>query len=267
MADHSYNDGVVTTEATCKEDGVKTYTCTVCENTYTKTIEKHSNHTYNNGEVTTEPTTTTEGVKTYTCQVCGEKKIEKLPVVEQKPGEGETSKPKVPEKNTILTDAKTGEKYTVETTDVTNATVSYTNPKNKNITKVVIPSTVTIDGITYKVTSIAKNAFSGCKKLKNITIGKNVETIGDKAFYKCTALTKITIPAKVSKIGKSAFSGCKKLKNMTIKTTKLTSKKVGSNAFKGTPKNAKVKVPKKSLNSYKKFLYKKGLNKKATIKK
>ena len=90
--------------------------------------------------------------------------------------------------------------------------------------------------------------------------------IGDKAFYKCTALTKITIPSKVSKIGKSAFYGCKKLKDITIKTMKLTSKKVGSNAFKGTARNATVKVPKKSLIAYKKFLMKKGIHTKAKIK-
>lgn len=98
-------------------------------------------------------------------------------------------------------------------------------------------------------------------------LGKNVTSIGNKTFYKCAALKAITIPTNVNKIGKSAFEGCKKLKKITIKTRKLTSKKVGSKAFKGTPKNATVKVHKKSLKAYKKFLYKKGINKKAKIKK
>ena len=111
--------------------------------------------------------------------------------------------------------------------------------------------------------SVIEMEFS---KLKTLKIGAAVTTIGDKAFYKCTALTKVTIPSKVSKIGKSAFYGCKKLKDITIKTTKLTSKKVGSKAFKGTPKKAKVKVPKKSLKAYKKFLVKKGISKNAKIK-
>ena len=64
---------------------------------------------------------------------------------------------------------------------------------------------------------------------------------------------------------KNRFPTLKKLKKITIKTTKLKSKTVGKNAFKGTPKSAKVKVPAKSLGAYKKFLYKKGLNKKAKI--
>ena len=117
------------------------------------------------------------------------------------------------------------------------------------------------------ITTIGKNAFSSCSKLKTVTIEKNVSTISDKAFDKCTSLTQIVIPSKVKKIGKQAFYGCKKLKSITIKTTKLTSKSVGSRAFKGTPKNATVKVPKKQLKVYKKLLVSKGIHKKAKIKK
>ena len=126
------------------------------------------------------------------------------------------------------------------------------------LTKTSIPS---------KVTKIGSQAFNNCKRLKTVSIGKNVSAIGDKAFYKCTALTKITIPVKVSKIGKQAFSGCKKLKNITIKTKKLTSKKVGSNAFKGIYGKATIKVPKEKFKVYKKLLKAKGVSSKAKIKK
>lgn len=98
-------------------------------------------------------------------------------------------------------------------------------------------------------------------------MGKSVTAIGAKAFYKCKALTKITIPAKVKKIGRQAFYGCKKLKKIIIKTTKLTSKTVGSKAFKGIHPKATVKVPKKKLAAYKKLLKKKGVGSKAKIKK
>lgn len=184
--------------------------------------------------------------------------------------EPSTPEPTTPEpaaKGKTITDTKTNVKYVVTKSDKTNGTVAFSKPKNKKVKSVKVPDKVTIDGITYKVTSIQKNAFSGCTKMTSVTIGKNVTTIGDKAFYKCKALKSITIPSKVSKIGKSAFEGCGKLKTIKIKTTKLTSGKVGSKAFKGTPSNTKVTVPKSSLKSYKKFLYKKGLNKKATIKK
>ncbi|MCM1158522.1 MAG: leucine-rich repeat domain-containing protein [Bacteroidales bacterium] len=121
--------------------------------------------------------------------------------------------------------------------------------------------------IPANVTKIGKQAFSGCKKLATVTLGKNVTSIGDKAFYQCTALKKITIPAKVNKIGKQAFYGCKNLKTITIKTSKLTSKNVGSKAFKGISSKATIKVPKKKLASYKKLLKSKGAGSKVKIKK
>ncbi|MGN0155429.1 MAG: leucine-rich repeat domain-containing protein [Lachnospiraceae bacterium] len=157
--------------------------------------------------------------------------------------------------------------YKVTTSDLTKGTVAYVAPTNKNATTVSVPATATIDGITYKVTSIADNAFANNKKLTKVTIGSNVTTISDKAFYKCTALTKITIPSKVKKIGKQAFYGCKKLKSITIKTTKLTSKNVGSSAFKGIYAKATIKVPKSKLTSYKTLLKAKGVSSKAKIKK
>lgn len=41
-------------------------------------------HTWNDGEVTTEPTYTADGVKTYTCTVCNEKKTESVPKLSPK---------------------------------------------------------------------------------------------------------------------------------------------------------------------------------------
>ena len=110
-------------------------------------------------------------------------------------------------------------------------------------------STISASSLPSKLNVIGANAFYGCKKLTTVTIGKNVTKIGDKAFYKCTKLKKITIPSNVSSIGKQAFYGCGKLKTITIKTTKLTTKKVGSNAFKGIYSKATIKVPKKKLSA------------------
>ena len=78
-ADHIWNDGAVTTPATCKSTGEKTYTCTVCNATKTEKIAKSKTHKWDDGKVTTEPTVTSEGVKTYTCTVCGTTKTEAIP--------------------------------------------------------------------------------------------------------------------------------------------------------------------------------------------
>ena len=100
-----------------------------------------------------------------------------------------------------------------------------------------------------------------------MSLGSNITTIDDKAFYKCSKLTKITIPSKVTRIGKQAFAGCKKLKLVTIKSSKLKASKIGKNAFKGIKAKATIKVPEKRYREYKKMLKKKGIGDKATFKK
>jgi len=75
----------------------------------------------------------------------------------------------------------------------------------------------------------------------------------------------VTIGKNIKKISKNAFRDCKKLKSITIKTSKLTSSKVGANAFKGIYSKATIKVPKKKLSAYKNFLKKKGIGKKVKI--
>ena len=75
--EHSWNEGVITTEPTCKDKGVKTFTCTVCNETKTEEILAKG-HSWNEGEVTTKPTCKDKGVKTFTCTVCNETKTEAI---------------------------------------------------------------------------------------------------------------------------------------------------------------------------------------------
>lgn len=140
---------------------------------------------------------------------------------------------------------------------------AYAGTTDKKAAKLSIPNTVTISGVTYPVTSISAGAFQGCKKLKSVTIGKNVADIGARTFSKCTALTKIILPVKLRKIGKQAFSGCKQLKSITVRSKQL--KSVGKNAFQGIHAKAKIKVPKSKLKAYKKLLKKKGQGKQVKI--
>lgn len=179
---------------------------------------------------------------------------------------------------TQLSTAEAGASYQVVSEDEKQPTVVYTAPADKNVKKITVPATITVGGITYKVESVApdafkncrkltsvkisagvqkigKNAFSGCSKLSSVTIGKDVTEIGAGAFANCKALKKITIPAAVTKIGKKAFNKCKKLKTVTIKTKKL--KIVGGSAFKEIAKKAVIKLPKAKKAAYKKLLKKK----------
>ncbi|MCD8119820.1 MAG: C-type lectin domain-containing protein [Lachnospiraceae bacterium] len=68
---HTWDEGNVTIEPTCIEEGVMTYTCSVCGETKTEAIAA-TGHTWDEGVMTQESTTETEGVMTYICTVCGE---------------------------------------------------------------------------------------------------------------------------------------------------------------------------------------------------
>ena len=86
--------------------------------------------------------------------------------------------------------------------------LEYAGPIEKKASHTIY-STVKIKNITYKVTSIAANAFRGNKTVKKVKIGKTISKIGAKAFYKATNLEKVifkTTKLKAANIGKSAFS-------------------------------------------------------------
>lgn len=144
------------------------------------------------------------------------------------------SAPKTPAAGTVV--LVSNETYTVKS----GTEVEYKAPAAKNVKKLVIPASVTVNGVTYKVTTIAPNAFKNCKKLKEVTIG-----------------------AGVTSIGKNAFTGCKNVKKVIIKSKTLT--KIGKNAFKGINTTAKIKVPKNKLKAYTKLLKKAKVRKSVRI--
>ena len=293
---HSWNDGAITTEPTCTDEGVKTFTCNACGKTRTEAVaalghnyssdwtidtaaacetvgsKSHhctrcdskkditeipasGKHTWNNGVITKPATIAEEGVKTYTCTVCGVTRTEtiaKLPMPTVTPVPTATPTPAITSAPTVtptpsvsvgtkITDKKTGNIYKVTSSRSSSQTVAFIGNKVK--TSVTIPTTIKIKGATYKVTEISTNAFKNNRKLKKVVIGQNIVRIGKNAFY-----------------------GCKKLTSITIKSSRLTLKNIGKNAFKNTSPKATVKVPKKQKALYNQILKKRGLNKKAKVK-
>lgn len=133
-----------------------------------------------------------------------------------------------------------------DVTSTKDRTVVYKKPPVNSGSKVKIPATVKVTEngkkVTYKVTSIKKNAFKGNKKVKQIIVGKNIKTIG-----------------------KNAFKNCSKMKKMKMKIKSKSIKKVGKAAFKGISKKCIIQVPKSKKKVYTKMFRKAGLNKKAKI--
>ena len=294
--ENHWDDGKITTTPTCTKTGVKQYTCTICSETKTEEIaalghdyssdwtidtaaacetvgsKSHhctrcdskkdvteipasGKHTWNNGIITKPATIAEEGVKTYTCTVCGVTRTEtiaKLPMPTVTPVPTATPTPAITSAPTVtptpsvsvgtkITDKKTGNIYKVTSSRSSSQTVAFIGNKVK--TSVTIPTTIKIKGATYKVTEISTNAFKNNRKLKKVVIGQNIVRIGKNAFY-----------------------GCKKLTSITIKSSRLTLKNIGKNAFKNTSPKATVKVPKKQKALYNQILKKRGLNKKAKVK-
>ena len=92
---------------------------------------------------------------------------------------------------------------------------------SKKLTSLNIPATVKYNGMTFKVTSINKKALRKQTKLKSVTIGKNVKSIGANAFDGDKKLAKIKFSGTAIKsIGKNAFKGIKKNATFTVKKAK-----------------------------------------------
>ena len=116
---------------------------------------------------------------------------------------------------------------------------SWSDYSNEYSGKVVIPESVTYEGIDYKVTSIGNDAFF-LNTLTSITIPNSVTSIGDRAFCECSSLTSITIPNSVTTIGDVAFSGCKGLISVTIGNS-VTS--IGAWAFSECSSLTSITIP------------------------
>ena len=127
---------------------------------------------------------------------------------------------------------------------VKGKTVAFTKAKNSK--SVVVPASIKIDGAAYKVTQINASAFKA-KKIRNVTIGKNVKVIKKNAF-KGSKATKLILKTKLLK--KTKVKGC--LKSSKIKTVQV---KVGSK-----------KQNKTYIKKYKKIFTKANAGKKINVK-
>lgn len=136
MAEHTYGREKVTKNASCTEEGEKSATCTVCgETKVTSTISK-TNHIYTY-KVTKTASCTTEGVRTYTCEICNDSYTESI----AKGNHEYTSK--VTKSPTCIAEG-------VKTYTCTNCSNSYTEPVRATghsySTKTTVAATCTTAG-------------------------------------------------------------------------------------------------------------------------
>ena len=79
--EHEWDDGEVTTPATCKDTGIRTFHCVNCPATKEETepIDETA-HVWDDGVITTPATCKTEGIKTFTCSVCNTPRTEPVAI-------------------------------------------------------------------------------------------------------------------------------------------------------------------------------------------
>ena len=118
--------------------------------------------------------------------------------------------------------------------------------KAKNVKSVSVPATVKISGKSCKVVQVKANAFTG-KKIRKVTVGKNVKKLDKYAFVKSKATT---VVLKTKGLKKSTVKGC--FKSSKVKTVQV---KVGTK-----------KQNKKMVKTYKKMFTKKNCGKKVKVK-
>ena len=93
---------------------------------------------------------------------------------------------------------------------------------NGSATELAIPSSVTLEGVAYSVTSIGESCFYQCESIKSISIPESVKSIGTWCFGNCSALESIAIPESVTTLEASCFSFCTALKSITIPESVIT---------------------------------------------
>lgn len=123
------------------------------------------------------------------------------------PNPGGNVQPPKPDQPQDISDATSGLKYKLTGNSYSVVGILSTNTR----TDVVVPETY--NGLP--VDTIGYNAFEGATKIKTLTLGENVTSVGDFAFKGCTALRTINLN-KVNSIGNGAFRGCKSLQFVTV---------------------------------------------------
>ncbi len=100
---------------------------------------------------------------------------------------------------------------------------------NKKLRSVTLPK---------NITKIGQAAFAGCKQLEFLSLPSSLEVIESYAFTSCNMLKSISLPSGLQTLGEGAFSRCNEIKTVTISPD--DSFTVGKDAFQDCAKLASV---------------------------
>ncbi|MBE5871550.1 MAG: hypothetical protein E7294_09875 [Lachnospiraceae bacterium] len=165
-------------------------------------------------------------------------------ITDPKPAPGtDVKKPSLAKaEGTVLTLADGTAEYVVTSKSGETPAVTF-RKLLKAVKKVNIPAEVTFDNVNYQVTGIAPKAFANNKALTNVTIGINVTTIGKEIFKGCKKLKSINVKTTkltAKSVKSKAFKGIKNTVKVKVpKSKKADYKKLFQK--KGLSKDVKIK--------------------------
>lgn len=220
---HSYQ---VTSKiaATCTAAGSETQTCGRCKDTKVTTIPATGHQRTKTSAV--QPNFVKTGSQQTICMDCGA-------TIEQK-----TLAKKQCQKGQTYTVGNYKYKIVSPKTNGTG-TVAFAGVA-KDQAKVTIGSKVTIQGASFKIAQVGDKALKNKKKLTSVVIGTNVSSIGKEAFSGAKNLKTITVKSKkVTKVGSNALKNINKKAKVKVPSAKLKQyKKLFKN--KGQKKTVKI---------------------------
>ncbi len=220
---HNYQK--VQKAATCTEAGYTAQVCAGCKREKDRQDISPRGHVHQTKK-RTEPTFKKTGTESVVCTDCGKALSTK------------TLAKKV---------CKKGQKYQVGNYKYKiispkingKGTVAFTGLA-KNTAKVTVGNTVKINGASFKIVQVGDKALKGKTKVTSVTIGTNVRSIGKEAFSGAKKLKTITVKSKViTKVGKNAFKNIYKRAKIKVPKVKL---KAYQKLFKKKGQSSKVKI-------------------------
>ena len=116
-----------------------------------------------------------------------------------------------------------------------NAFLPTSWPQAEEITKIIIPSSVTV----------LDAYFDGCLALETVVFPENISIpISASLFRNCTALKSVTLPITLTEIGNSMFENCSSLINVNFPSDNQI-ETIGADAFKNCALLSEVILPEK----------------------
>lgn len=215
---HSWDNGTITKSPTCTEEGIKTYTCYVCDSTRTDNVAALG-HSWNAGTVIKNPTCTEKGMRTVKCNVCDAAKTEDIaPIAHDIKGflvKATTTKDGNIDYICDVCGFFVSSEVVAHPTEVTLSTTSY-----KYDGKVKKPSVVVKDAEGNVITS-ANYDVKYASGRKNV--GKYKVTVTFKGYYEGSLSATFSIIPKGTSISKVSASS----KGFTVKWKKQATQTTG----------------------------------------